>query len=91
MLLLVLVMNLLAASPAWAQCAMCRASVESNAQTGNTDTAQNLNTGILYLMSLPYIIFGTIGLLWYRNSRKKKAARLAQKAQGARLRPAAGY
>lgn len=66
----------------FAQCAMCRASVESNAQNGNTGSADNLNTGIIYLMCLPYVLFSVVGFFWYRNSKLKKqkpklAARLS--------------
>lgn len=53
-----------------AQCAMCRATVENNVSNGELSIGAGLNTGILYLMLLPYIILGTIAYLWYRNSRK---------------------
>jgi hypothetical protein len=66
-----------------AQCAMCRASVESNAQNGNTGSADNLNSGILYLMCLPYILFSVVGFFWYRNTKMKK-----QKPKLATIRPA---
>lgn len=87
--LLLVLFTLLPGMEASAQCAMCRASVESNAQTGNTDAAQNLNNGILYLMSLPYIIFATIGVLWYRRSRARKAARKTMRPGN--FRPATGF
>jgi hypothetical protein len=57
-----------------AQCAMCRASVESN-QSGDeklSNLGKGLNKGILYLMAFPYILVGTIGFLYYRNNRKKQ-------------------
>ncbi|KAA5549592.1 hypothetical protein [Adhaeribacter rhizoryzae] len=62
-----------AGSEAQAQCAMCRASVESN-QSGDNKLAnlgRGLNKGILYLMAIPYILVGTVGFLYYRNNRKK--------------------
>ena len=62
---------------AYSQCAMCRATVESNVGTGSkepeSDVGAGLNTGILYLMLIPYLLVGTIGFLWYRGSRKKNA------------------
>lgn len=58
-----------------AQCAMCRATVENNVNNGNTTFGAGLNTGILYLMSVPYVLFSIIGWLWYKNSRKKNAAK----------------
>lgn len=83
MLLVIVVVLLIGLMPdqVAAQCAMCRASVESNAQNGNTQSAENLNNGILYLMSLPYIIFSVVGYFWYRSAQKRKAAQLAQVAR----------
>lgn len=57
----------------YAQCAMCRATVESSSQSGGIGSG--LNTGILYLMALPYIIIAFIGYFWYKNSKKQKARR----------------
>ncbi len=59
--------------PVAAQCPMCRASVESSMKEGST-YALGLNRGILYLLSMPYILFSAIFLLWYRNYRKHQAA-----------------
>lgn len=53
-----------------AQCAMCRTSVENNYSAGETSVAAGLNTGILYLFVMPYLMVLVIGYLWYRNSRK---------------------
>jgi hypothetical protein len=39
-----------------AQCAMCRAVVES----GRPEEAEGLNKGILYLMMFPYILIGIL-------------------------------
>ena len=38
-----------------AQCAMCKASATSAQDTGNT-AANGLNSGILYLMGIPYVL-----------------------------------
>jgi hypothetical protein len=65
---------------AYSQCAMCRSTVESNVGTGSGNNApesevgKGLNTGILYLMVIPYILIGTLGFLWYQSNRKKKHA-----------------
>ncbi|WP_114783372.1 hypothetical protein [Botryobacter ruber] len=65
------------ATDAFSQCAMCRATVESNVGTGSkepeSDVGAGLNKGILYLMAIPYILIGTVGFFWYRNSRKSHA------------------
>ena len=47
---------------AQAQCAMCRAVLESEA--GQT-TAKGVNDGIVYLMLLPYILMGGVALVTY--------------------------
>ncbi|WP_276498241.1 hypothetical protein [Pontibacter litorisediminis] len=63
-----------ASSDAYSQCAMCRATVESNAGTGSdasdNEVGTGLNMGILYLMVVPYLLIGTVGFLWYKNNRK---------------------
>jgi len=54
-----------------AQCAMCRAAPGSNLGAGGK-TAHKLNTGILYMLSLPYLLVMTLGYIWYRNNKKVK-------------------
>ena len=60
---------LMASQSASAQCAMCKATIEAN-QTNAGKYGVGLNTGILYLMSIPYIAAMVIGYFWYRNARK---------------------
>ena len=57
----------------FAQCAMCRASVENNVSNGDTSVAAGLNLGIMYLFVMPYLIAMVIGYFWYRNAKKRKA------------------
>lgn len=45
-----------------AQCAMCRAVLES--EEGQT-TAESVNDGIVYLMAIPYILVAGIGFIIY--------------------------
>lgn len=54
-----------------AQCAMCRAALESS--DGNIK-AEAVNDGIVYLMILPYLLVGLVGYAVYRLRKKKKAA-----------------
>ena len=54
-----------------AQCAMCRASLESNVSTGDVSVSAKLNMGIIYLFVTPYLLFGLVAFFWYRASRKK--------------------
>ena len=51
---------LLAALPANAQCAMCRAVLQSQ---NDNSMAEGVNNGIIYLMAIPYVLVG--GLVWY--------------------------
>jgi len=57
------------APSAIAQCPMCKISAESNLKSGGT-AGSGLNTGILYMLSMPYILVGTLGILWYKNRKK---------------------
>ncbi|MFB9053324.1 hypothetical protein ACFFVB_09565 [Formosa undariae] len=47
---------------ATAQCAMCRAVLETEEGQG---TAEGINDGIVYLMSIPYILIAGIGYAMY--------------------------
>jgi hypothetical protein len=54
-----------------AQCAMCKAAVETNLNSGDVGTAtEKLNAGILYLFAAPYLAIAVVGFLWYRSSKK---------------------
>lgn len=58
---------------AGAQCAMCTVSAEQSVKNGNTQ-GKGLNTGILYLLAIPYIVITGMGILWYVKYRKKPSA-----------------
>ena len=55
--------------PADAQCAMCRAVLESEESGG---AAKGINNGIIYLMTIPYLLIGGIGFAIYRSRKKAK-------------------
>lgn len=57
-----------------AQCPMCKAAVETGMQDGSSPMADGLNTGILYLFVLPYLMVGLIGFIVFRAYRNKKKA-----------------
>lgn len=80
---LVAVLGMALATDAEAQCAMCRATVENNVSSGGNRIGAGLNTGILYLMSVPYLLFVVLAYLWYKQS---KATRQKRAAVEARLR-----
>ncbi len=52
-----------------AQCPMCRLSAETNLKNGGTE-GKGLNTGILYMLAMPYLLVGTIGYIWWRNRKQ---------------------
>lgn len=54
----------------FAQCAMCKATLENNISNGNIGIAAGINFGILYLFVAPYLFISTLAILWYRTSRK---------------------
>ena len=68
---LVILLITISASDILAQCPMCRISAESNLANGGT-AGNGLNKGILFLLSLPYLLIGTLGYVWWKN--KKKAS-----------------
>jgi len=51
------------------QCPMCRMSAESNLKDGGS-AGKGLNKGILYMLTLPYLLVGTIGFVWWKNRRR---------------------
>ncbi len=61
-----LILFLLVPQNTEAQCAMCRAVLESG---GNTATAEGINNGIVYLMAVPYILVGGLFYFIYRKMR----------------------
>lgn len=50
-----------------AQCAMCKAVVES----GDQGMAEGVNDGIMYLMIFPYILVAALGYALYRYKTKQ--------------------
>ena len=57
-----------------AQCAMCRAVLENNA---DNSVAEGINDGIVYLMMFPYLLMGGLGYYIYRTHRKQKQQKQA--------------
>ncbi|WP_442589949.1 hypothetical protein ACSBL2_01680 [Pedobacter sp. AW31-3R] len=53
-----------------AQCAMCTISAEQGAKNGNTQT-KGLNSGVLYLLAIPYVMIAALGILWYKKYRNQ--------------------
>ena len=66
---ILLLLFLISVLPAEAQCAMCRAVLESE-ESGQA--AKGINNGITYLMIIPYILIGGIGYAIYRSRQREK-------------------
>lgn len=74
-ILFILVATTIVAPQVEAQCSMCTISAEQGTKNGNTQ-GKGLNSGIIYLLVIPYILIAGIGVLWYKNYRKKTASSL---------------
>ena len=66
-ILLTLALFLLGSEDVEAQCAMCRAVLESEE---GQQTAKGINNGIVYLMAIPYVLVGAVGFVVFRMLKK---------------------
>lgn len=55
---------------AFSQCSVCRAGAESNLNSKENKRGAGLNKAILYLMSVPYVMAGIGGFIWWRSRKK---------------------
>jgi hypothetical protein len=62
-----------------AQCAMCRAALESS-ESGIQPEA--VNDGIVYLMIFPYLLVALVGYAIYRQRKKVKQQQKEKEATG---------
>ena len=54
-------------------CVMCRAQVGEHKDKDEAKlVGTSLNTGILYLVSIPYLLVATVGFIWWRNNKNSK-------------------
>ncbi len=67
--LLIFFILLFGGSGLYAQCAMCRATLENNISNGDVGIAAGINIGILYLFVAPYLAVGIIAFFWYKTSK----------------------
>lgn len=72
--LLLGVMMSLAPLSARAQCVMCKSQVEAARQERDDYDVAGLNRGIVYMMTVPYILMGAVGYFWYRRTHPKSKA-----------------
>ena len=66
---LFLLLLLLTIIPVEAQCAMCRAVIESD-ESGLA--AKGINNGIVYLMIFPYLLIAGVGYAIYKSRKKAR-------------------
>ena len=64
LLLSTLFLSLLMSNATFAQCSICAKSVQ---QMGSKP-AQGFNSGIIYLMMIPYAAIGIIGYKWWKSN-----------------------
>jgi hypothetical protein len=53
---------------------MCKTALKSNAAGGKPTVGNGINKGILFLLTMPYVLVGTAGVVWYNARRKQKNA-----------------
>jgi hypothetical protein len=58
---------LFSASVNYGQCAMCRATAESATNNVDKGIGEGLNSGIIYLMGVPYLLLIIGALVFYRK------------------------
>lgn len=57
-------------SQVWAQCAMCKGQLEGSS---NSNVGLAVNDGILYLLSLPFIMGIAMAVVVWKHSKKEKS------------------
>jgi len=74
LILFILVLSASNSQPVAAQCAMCTINAEQGTKNGNTQ-GNGLNSGVIYLLAIPYVLLAGVGLLWYKRYRSARSAR----------------
>lgn len=69
---ILLLVFLLVEFSASAQCAMCRAVLQSGDDQG---IAEGINDGIVYLMAIPYILVGGVFFLVYKKMKETRISK----------------
>lgn len=72
LLLIIVIITNFSVQDVNAQCAMCRAVLENNA---DNSVAEGINDGIVYLMIFPYLLMGGLGYYIYKTHQKKKKSK----------------
>jgi hypothetical protein len=77
-LLLVIILFIANCSMTMAQCAMCRATVESNLSEGRGVIGTGINDGILLMLVFTYLSIPTLIFVWYRTARKEMRLKMGK-------------
>jgi len=68
-IIIVLALLIILPELSYAQCAMCKAVAESNQEAkGEQHFGTNLNSAILYLMAVPYLVLVFLAFLFFKKS-----------------------
>lgn len=70
----VLLILFFAASAAYGQCPMCKTALKSSIDSGKGTVGNGINKGILFLLTMPYVLAGTAAFVYYQNRKKQKNA-----------------
>ena len=68
--IILLILSVIVSLRSFSQCAMCKAAVEADLESGGTKGA-GLNEGILYLMAMPYLLMLIFGIFYTIQKRKR--------------------
>ena len=67
-----IILFLFAVNASYSQCAMCKRVAETDMESTHKQSAgRSLNGGILYLLSVPYVIGAVGAFAWYRSRKKE--------------------
>lgn len=70
-LMCLLVMGFWQVESLLAQCSSCKAAAASTDEAGKLIVGGGINVGVLFLLALPFIGFGTILGIWYFKQKEK--------------------
>lgn len=71
---IILLILFFGASAAYGQCPMCKTALKSSIDSGKGTVGNGINKGILFLLTMPYVLAGTAGFVYYQNRKKQKNA-----------------
>ena len=75
-----------AVNTVYSQCAMCKAAAEASIKANPKSVAKGLNKGILFLMTVPYVVVGIIFrkelAQFVKNLRYKEKSAINKKSLG---------